>query len=276
MVTTAGYGPCGGVPRDNQGSLISGNTSTGTGQAYGIQLFDRGVSRNVINNLTITGDNTLQPDATAAIWQDWMVTPNQFSNQSVSPALGPLPSEPPPSSAPNNGRVRALPVLNSPQYPLCPASGSTDADRDTFTFSAADAYGPGNLNDLEVIFSVGGADADGTGGPDGGAHGCHFIFYPSSSTLYLDGPNGGHNWIGSSAVGPGGTDLSNGYCTVHAGSSASQVQMGPRNLDLTLDMSFTSGTNNHLHIYNAALDTIDGNYSSNGGNWYYWGWWAAP
>jgi hypothetical protein len=272
VVTTAGYGPCDGVPRDNQNTTISDNTSTG--QAYGMDLFDRGISRNVIDNLRITGDNTLEPNITAAIFQRWMVTPNGFLNQSgYSPVLSQMPNDPP--GVPNIGRVRALPILNSPQYPLCPASGATDADRDTFTFSAADAYGPSSLSDLEVVFSVGGNDADGSGGPDGGARGCHFIFFPSSSTLYLDGPNGGYNWIGSSVVGSGGTDLSNGYCTVHAGSSASQVQMGTRNLDLTLDMSFTSSSS-HLHIYNVALDTIDGNYSSNGGNWYYWGWWAAP
>jgi len=50
LVWTSGPGgPCDPIPRDTQSVTISANTSTG--QAYGILLGDRGLSRNTINNL---------------------------------------------------------------------------------------------------------------------------------------------------------------------------------------------------------------------------------
>jgi hypothetical protein len=261
--TSGPGGPCDAVPRDTQTVTISGNTSTG--QAYGVFLGDRdSASRDTINNLVITGDNTLQPGA--EVFMDPFVTLNGASI-----------AFPITSRAPQGDQTlpRALPVQAiSPAAAKCSTPGS---DRETFTFSASDVFGAGNIFWLQGTFSIAGNDADGGGGPDGGAQGCHFIYYAAPyNTLYLDGPNGGSNWSGSSPVGPGGSDLSNGYCTIHAGSPASQVQTEPKILNLTLDVEFpfSSSTSSRKHMFVITSDY--NNQLSNGGAWKYWGWWATP
>ncbi len=172
---------------------------------------------------------------------------------------------------------RALPVQTiSPVPSRCSLPGS---DRETFTFSASDVYGSGNIFWLQGMFSISGNDATGSGGPDNGAQGCHFIYYASPyNVLYLDGPNGGNNWVGSSVVGPGGSDPSNDYCTIHAGSPASHVQIGPKILELTLDIEFpsSSSTSSHKHMYVIAADSSNQLSNLNAGTWNYWGWWATP
>ena len=130
---------------------------------------------------------------------------------------------------------------------------------------------------IDDIFSITGNDSDGSGGPDTGAQGCHFLYYPPpTNLLYLDGPSGGNNWVlPPSAVGPGGNDLyTNGYCTIHAASSP-QVTLEPYVLTLTLDIEFpsSSSSSSNKHIY--SITANNQGQQSNLGVWSYWGWWAT-
>lgn len=109
-----------------------------------------------------------------------------------------------------------------------------------------------------------------------GYKGCHFIYFPASNTIYLDGPGGGSNWIGSSAVGAGGSSLTNSYCTIHAGAAASQVSTEPWTVNLNLAIEFPSSASSSArkHIYSIVGDYQ--NRLSRNGVWTYWGWWATP
>jgi hypothetical protein len=182
-------------------------------------------------------------------------------------------------SGPSSSREDAKRQRQLKRYRTYPRSAQTDSDEDTFTFAAADEYGPSSITDFEVIFSQFGSDSNGSGGPgnpnnppQGGD--CHFAYYPGSNTVYLDNQNGEYQWVANSVVGPAGTNITNGYCTVHAGSPNSQVSMGQRNLYLALDISFPSSTA-HQHLYEFAYDQTNDLYSY-GDTWYYWGWWLAP
>jgi hypothetical protein len=274
---TAGFGPCKPVPRDMQIATLSGNNLTGN--AYGVHLGDYpSASRDTIHNLTIVADNTFPA---SPIYAEYMVA--MVDGFSYPPGdLSTNPNPPATNSSTNTGPLRVLPVLNSLQYPLCPATGQAHTTEDTFTFSAADAYGAGDIYDIEGVFSQFGSDADGSGGPGNPNYpptpppsgDCHFIYYTASNTVYLDDQNGDYQWTpGSSAVGAGGRDLTNGYCTVHAGSSKSIASTEQKNLNLTLDISFTSGSS-HQHFYQFTYDQINDLFSY-GQNWYYWGWWLA-
>ncbi|PWT98654.1 MAG: hypothetical protein C5B51_28725 [Terriglobia bacterium] len=271
---TNGFGACQQVPRDMQIGTISGNNLTGN--TFGVHLGDYpNASRDTIHNLTITADNTFPA---SPIREDYMVAVvDGFSYPPQDPpSPGPIP--PTNQNANDTGPLRVLPVLNSLQYPLCPAQGYADSTEDTFTFSAADAYGPGNIYDIEGVFSQFGSDTDGSGGPGNGVQGgdCHFIYYPASNTVYLDSQNGDYSWTGGhSAVGQnnGGNDLTNGYCTIHAGSANSGSSPEAKILNLKLDISFHSGSS-HQHLYQLAYDQINDLFSY-GQSWYYWGWWLA-
>ena len=145
----------------------------------------------------------------------------------------------------------------------------------------ADAYGPGSITDLEVVFSQFGTDKDGKDGPGKpgdtdnppqGGH-CHFIYYPASNTIYLDNQDGKYHDFGSAVVGSGG-DLSNGYCTIHAGSANSKpLPPEAKVLSVSLDISFLPGSS-HQYIYQFAYDQSNDLYTYSGA-WYYWGWWLA-
>jgi hypothetical protein len=138
---------------------------------------------------------------------------------------------------------------------------------------------------IQGIFSIAGDDSSGAGGPDDGAQGCHFIYFPSSNLLYLDGPDGGFQWVGSSLVGGGGTSLSNGYCTVHAGQSSVQAEpvsepLASRTvLSLTLNIEFplSASSPQKKHMYSIVHSLPDrwSNGDSLNPVWTYWGWWAT-
>lgn len=257
-LTSFSTGGCSGNPRDFQTATISGNTSTG--QQYGLLFGDQGQpSRLTLSGLAISG-NTLGP---TAIGVDPAIQLNSYS--------GPTPS--------GTGRTFATPrALGvdavSPNPYRCSTPG---ADEETFKFAGHDNSGSSNIQWIQGIFSISGDDGSGTGGPDTGAYGCHFIYYPAPYNLvYLDGPSGGNLWVGSSTVGSGGSDLTNGYCTIHAGSTDSQVTTEPFIVDVALDITFpsSSSSSERKHIY-----SIVGNDSgglSNSNVWNYWGWWATP
>jgi parallel beta-helix repeat protein len=249
-------GPC-GDPRDADSITITGNTSTG--QPYGIYLHDHDRhSRNTLRAVTI-GNNTLTPNSIGMVGIDSIVTVSQYS--------GPATTQSPSQSGPRALTVKAV----SPVTTRCSTPGS---QRETFTFPASDARGTSSVEWIQGIFSIGGADSDGAGGPDSGAQGCHFIYYRAANTLYVDGPSGNSNWIGSSVVGAGGADISNGYCTVHA--SSSQVTAEPYIVNLTIDIDFPFSSTSSMkkHIYSITGDYQ--NQTSDGGEWKYWGWWSTP
>jgi hypothetical protein len=254
LVWTSGHGSgCDPTPRDTDNVEIRGNTSTGN--AYGILLGDRYESRNTIKNVTIAGDNILQPPA---VGLDAIVTLTGNINIEPATSLGPH----------SNPAPRALEV-----GPRC----STPATSQAFTFSVADVDMPGNIRYLEGVFSVPGDDDTGVGGP--GTAGCHFLYAynvpddPSlNNKLFLDDPNSFYTWTyGSSILGPGGTDLENGFCKIRT--ALSQATTESKILHLTLDVQFLSYLAQKKHMYLVALDN-DG-LSSHGGAWKYSGWWST-
>ena len=254
-VATPGPGPCDQIPRDTKNVVINGNAAI-SGQPYGIFFLDRGVARNASQDIAIDSTNVSGTSGhPIAIANDFIsVTPGAYY---VIPDVLDMP--------------RALaPDAVSPVQSRCSTPGSR---RETFTFSASDTLGPGNILDLEVIFSDGGADADGTGGPDTGPQ-CHLYYAPPTpNVIYLDGPNGGYTWPYSSTVGPpAGTVLDNGYCRIHAESSSSTYLLESKILNVTLDVEFLTSSS-RKHIYTVA---VNNQLVSNGGNWTYWGWWATP
>ncbi len=267
QVWTAGPGGgCDPVPRDTETVAISGNTSAG--QPYGVYLGDRGRSTNTIKD-TITVDNSgvigLNPYVTLNGW---------------SPGLPPAPG--PVQDAQLPPRALAVDAI-SPLWRKCSTVGSP---REVFTFPASDVMGSGNIAWLQGIFSVSGNDDTGSGGPDNGAQGCHFIYFPPENpasctpssgcgALYLDGDSGGFNWIpATSVVGPGGTDLANSYCRIHAGSPDSKVVFEPKVLKLTLDIEFLSSSRKHMYTVTYNKDNKMNSPNVYGSAWWYSGWWS--
>ncbi|MBI1898205.1 MAG: hypothetical protein HYS04_16980 [Acidobacteria bacterium] len=252
LVWTSGSGGgCDPTPRDTDVVEISGNTSTGN--AYGILLGDRYESRNTIKNVTISGDNVLQ---TPAVGLHSIVTLS--GNINIAPGTTPVQSDPAPG---------ALEI-----GPRCSAA----ATRQVFTFSVSDVDMPGNIRYIEGVFSVPGNDDTGIGGPDAPA--CYFLYFynvpgdPSlNNKLFLDDPNTFWSWPWSSILGPEGTDLNNGFCTIRTG--LSQAATEAKILKLTLDVQFLSSLADKKHMYLVAIDN-DG-LSSHSGEWKYSGWWST-
>lgn len=273
LVTSFGGG-CAGVPRDTQTVTISGNTSAG--QAYGIHFNDQGTpSRNTLNNVTIDGTNNLSANRFATVARD---VPQLVLNGFAYP--GTLTSLPPVDYGP-----RALGV--DPVSPVISPCSTQGSEREIFTFPASDNGGPGNIAWIQGAFTLRGDDTTGAPGPviDAGAgdQGCHFIYFPpmglTTGVIYLDSQNGGSNWVGSSVVGSGGSDLSNPltpgaapFCIIHAGSSSSYWHTEPYIGNLTLDIEFPS-LSAKKHTFSI---TSDGQQQSSGGGWNYWGWLTTP
>ena len=264
-VSTTGAitGPC-GDPRDSRDVMISNNTITG--QTYGVYLQEHdlhstGTLRHGVNASAV---NLTGSDSGDAVGQDAIVVWDSYN--------GPVPSVGAASYLP-----RALtPKAVSPQTARC----STGTQPQTFAFPASDGGGASHISSIETIFSLSGNDNDGGGGPDAGGQGCHFVYYPAPyNTIYLDGPGGGSTWsAGSSVVGTGGSDLSNGYCTIHAGwtpASMAEPFISPYIVNLPLVIEFPSSSSSSLrkHIYTVIQD--DQGQISNRGLWTYWGWWAT-
>jgi hypothetical protein len=260
-ISTFGPGACDQIPRDSQNIVITGNTSTG--QAYGVSFMDRGAARNTMEAVTIDSSNTLlgNTDYPIAI---------------LSPIIGLIPTltqahqlEPLGVDTP-----RALaPDAVSPVQSRCSTPGS---DRETFTFSASDVQGPGAITSIEVRFVTGGANDTGNPGNTAGACGFVYSYAPTFGTdppfnlVTLETDSG--LWP-ESVVGPGGSDIANGYCTIHAGSPASHVATDPKTLNVTLDIDFLPSSGKR-YIY-AWVTNTQGTFS-NGGTWKYWGWWQIP
>lgn len=249
-----------GETRDANVVYILGNTSIG--QPYGIHFASLWEgSKNQIDSVTIA-NNSLVPNDRAQVAEDVFIKRINYSGPTVT----------------NTGLAHQVPRVEtvraiSPLTTRCATPGNT---LQTFNFPASDPLGANNISWIQAAFSISGADSDGTGGPDPGAQGCHLLYFPSANVLYLDGPNGGNSWNGSTVVGPGGTSVTNGFCTVHAGSAASQVTSDAFtvNLQLQIEFPFSVTSSAKKHIY-----TISGNSAgtfSNQGTWAYWGWWSTP
>jgi hypothetical protein len=157
----------------------------------------------------------------------------------------------------------------------CPAPGGGSA-RETFTFSAMDVDGPGAIASMEVRFVTGGAND--TGNPFNTSGSCSFLYDyapvfgggPPFNILTLETDSG--PWP-QSTVGPGGSDISNGYCTIHAGSAASHLSTDSKTLNVTLDIDFAPASGAryiYMWVTNTQLQF------SNGSTWKYWGWWRIP
>jgi hypothetical protein len=235
-------GACNQIPRDLQTATISGNISTG--QAYGLRFGDRDSdNRNVMNNVTVTSDNTFVPNSVAALALDSLFV-------TLPGYLGPSPTLTP--GSPVSPRALAIDAV-SPVSSKCSTPGR---DRETFTFPAADVSGANNVASIEVIFRIQGNDDTGSGGPTNYGEVCHLLYIPSANVVYLDDTSAGYTWSGgSSVVGAGGSYLGTNnpvpYCTIHAGSGSSNVQTEPYNVDLTLDIEFgpSSWTSSKKHMY---------------------------
>jgi len=112
-------------------------------------------------------------------------------------------------------------------------------------------------------------------GPNTGAAGCHFLYtpyqyqnpYPAPGTLvnlvYLADGNGNMWNAGNTVVGSGGTDLTNGYCTIHGATSSYSLTKDPYILNLTLDISFQGIPK--AYIYEVVTNRSQ-QYVSGGGN----------
>jgi hypothetical protein len=159
-----------------------------------------------------------------------------------------------------------------------------------FKFSASDPQGASNIAAIQGIFSVGGNDTDGTGGPtsvpavpDNGL--CSFYYDAINNIVFL-GDGTGSGWIASSVVGSGGSDLSTpGGCIIHAATSTSWISLNRPQavpiayvVDLNLDVSLPNSPINKYHIYSFVEDrdlNFDacGTLTSSCPTWKYSGYW---
>jgi hypothetical protein len=254
--------------RDTQTVTIDGNTSTV--QAYGVHLRDRRVSRNAINGLAIAYSNILQPNTFAPIYLDPIVALIGYAGPDYT--VGPIP----PLETPRALAINAV----SPGESRCMAAGYR---RQIFKFSASEVTGASSIRSIEAVFSIQGNDADGSGGPGGppsDAPYCHFYYHRETRVVYLDDHRQDYlnTWPTgqSSVVGPGGSDVTNGYCTIHAGSLPTPVQEESKVLSVSLDIEFlqSSYLSSQKHMY-VLVGNINDLFSL-GGQWKYWGWWATP
>jgi hypothetical protein len=264
-------GPCEPLQRDTKDVTISANTSTG--QTSGVYLGWRDASTNTIDTVAVANSGPVFLDP-------YVTLTGQVSGL---PAPGPpVDDQLPPRALPVNPmKDLAAPIRAVPSK--CSEPGNR---REVFGFPASDVdveQGAGNISWLQGIFSVAGDDKTGSGGPDGGGAGCHFLFYPPADkatctessgcgALYLDGDNGNFNWVpeSPSVVGPGAHDLANSYCKIRAGSLDSRVSFDGKVLNLKLDIEFFFSSKRHMY---AITENRDGRRSDSGA-WRYWGWWS--
>ena len=145
-----------------------------------------------------------------------------------------------------------------------------------FKFSASDVQGASNIFRIQGVFSVGGNDTDGTGGPvgtptapDNGL--CNFLYDAPTNLVYM-GDATGSGWTGSSVVGSNGIDLysPSGACIIHAATSTSWVSnTGPQPVpkayvaDLILDVTLPATQANKYHIY-SFVENGDSNFDGCG------------
>jgi len=84
---------------------------------------------------------------------------------------------------------------------------------------------------------------------------------PVGQRLYLDDINSGNNWIGSTALGPGGGDLDNGICTVHGASSGVSSAGKSIQLNLKIDIAPQPGTSPTTYFLNTWAENQQGYYT---------------
>lgn len=259
-------GPC-GDPRESRDVTISNNTITG--QGYGVYLGSRYDSHS-----TATLRRFQNPFAVALSGSDVNDLVRQDGIAVLDSYSGPSPTmDPAGDFSPRALTVRAV----SPVTSRC----STGSQAQTFAFPASHPDGPSHIQMIEVHFSVSGDDKDGVGGPDSGAGGCHFAYFPQTNRVYLDGFPWEGTWTaGSSVVGPGGGDLNNGYCTIHAGGAPAEMPepyISPFISYVRLVIEFPPSSTSSLrkHIYTLVQDDQSPPRRSDEGNWKYWGWWAT-
>jgi len=255
-------GPC-GDPRESRDVTISNNTVTG--QLYGVYLSGHDL------HSTATLRRFANPFAVALAGSDLTDQVGRGGIVVLDSYSGPTASVVPEDYFfPRTLTVRAV----SPVTSRC----STGSQPQTFAFPASHPDGGSHIRLIEVVFSISGDDEDGKNGPDNGAGGCHFAYLPHENppVVYLDGPPWLGTWTaGSSVVGPGGIDLNNGYCTIHAGwtpAPMTEPYISPFITPGLLMIEFPPGSSKK-HIYTVVQD-YHGRVSD-GGTWKYWGWWAT-
>ncbi|MFN7925132.1 MAG: hypothetical protein U0Q16_33855 [Bryobacteraceae bacterium] len=256
-LVTAFGGGCGDVPRDLRKVDLIANRSEN--QRFGIHFADQDFpSRNVLWDVTVTGDNTYTPFGSqpAAVARDGhqIKLPNYSGIAVTDFELNPLP--------------RSLPVDTE----LRRRCSSPGASREKFTFPASDNKGREYVRAIVGIFSLTPppkSDTDPGPTPVGA---CYFHYDTATKTVYLAGANGATWAAGSSRIGPLGQPLENGVCKIHAESSSELPynQSEPHINGVTLDIEFLTQVP-MFHIYSWA-DNTDGQSRP---SWNYFGWWST-
>ena len=278
LSTAFAAGPCDALPRDTQSVTMTNNNISG--QPYGIRFMDDIglISRHTLHGITIDGTNTIS--TTAAVPQVATDQPRVVLLQSNISSLltqgnGHVASPP--------TRPLALPVDTPIGQLRC---SSTPVNETVFTFEALDGSGVGNIQLIEGVFDLQGADDTGAGGPGSGANavgaqGCHFLYTQFNGAgqvqdmVYLDRPQGGSVWAQSTQVGPGGVEINNGYCTIHGYQSS--VVRETKILNLRLSVTFPTSASSTLikHIYEQTTNNQGTASVGSNGPWTYWGTWKT-
>jgi hypothetical protein len=295
VVTSFAPGPCDSVPRDTDYVTIGGNTPNnplGQTQAYGIHFADQErPSSSRVSSVTVSADRT--PYRVTPVFLDRFVGLYNYLPAGGYSLQNPRnPAENPP---------RALSVDVSPSFghdlwpvpPRCsdtfdnPPGTTKGYKRVVFRFGASDLNGASNVAAIHGVFSLGGDDKNGSGGPSGSGM-CHFAYDPVANLVFLDDANAGSTWPLFSAVGNGGSDIggpgsANPNCTIHALSSSSwktdppsQAQPMEYVAEVKLDVEFPASPTSKYHIYTYNQNCADPSQFSIGDNnslWKYWGYW---
>jgi hypothetical protein len=268
--------PCDLMPRDTNGAAISANDSNakisglpvGPGtQAYGIFFGDypSDWSTDRLNAVTAGADNSLFDTVYPVFLGPFVGLYNSAVDYSQvgsirlpNPRALPVDVISAYSSNPPNSFLWPVPprcpeIVEQKLAPP-PLGTKMGSPRATFRFSASDPAGASNIMVIWGIFSVGGDDATGSGGPSGSY--CNFAYDAVGNYVYMGDGNGG--WIlPPSPVGSGGFDLQGpGGCIIHAASSTSWISLGRPQavptayvVDLILDVSLPSSPPSRYHIY---------------------------
>ena len=192
LVTSFPTGPCGGVPRDTSTVSIAGNTISG--QPYGIHFSDQGhLSTDSLSNVTLMGNNVMPTiSGDIAMIDSSVALPGYGAGGPTPLTTGSKPLATPLALAVDS---------TSWQFVKCPATGVAGTQRATFTIPVKENEGASNVSWVEGVFSVGGADSDGSGGPTTDAGGCHFHWDNVGQSLYLDTTPGLSQWKPPSTLG---------------------------------------------------------------------------
>ena len=307
---------------NNSNSVLTTGSAT---QAYGVFLQDHGpLSTGRLKGVTVTADNFQGPyplfHLRDEVFLDYFVGLYGYLGVARTNALPPKVDRPRVLPVSVTSASSSVSIFSSPPSwptpPLCPdlkddqnnlvfgplpTEYSIGSPRAMFKFSASDAgtasslNGASNVAAIWGIFSVGGHDKDGAGGPsamtttpptpDQGV--CDFVYDAVSDMIHIGDGHGGY--LSQSPVGQGGQDLNTpGGCIIHGATSTSS--MSPNNsqatpveyvLDLILDVTLPVSPHNKYHIY-SYTESRDYNWDGCDPNtfcpsWKYSGyWWNTP